>query len=371
MSLLQYYYMNFKQIFRHFWPFLKYCIVGITGTLIDLLTVIFLVEQFTFSPIWAKGIGFLLAATHNFILNKIWTFQNTSKNYRKLYIKFLIVSGFGITATLLTSALVLLWNFFANNFWTFRSKPRQIEIPKHFDYTYSIIIPAYNEEFRIKSTLLLVHDFLTENNINAEIIVVSDGSSDQTVHVCHGLQKKIPELSVINNYKNHGKGGAIKSGIMKAKGEYLLFIDADNSTPIEELQNLAKHQSPQTLVIGSRYLPQSVIKRRQSWRRVLLGRAANLLIQLFLLPGIQDTQCGFKLMPHAAAKEIFARQKVTRFCFDVEMLTIGKMLDYHIEEVPVAWIDSADSRVRPIKDIVHSLWDLVYIRLNLWSGRYR
>lgn len=379
-----------NKLIRRFFPFVKYCVVGALGTLIDLLTVIILVEMFFFHPIPAAFFGFLLAVCNNFILNKIWTFQNKSTNYRKLWIKFFLVSttGLGITlmlmyvfyekmgidyriAKLMTSGIVLVWNFLANKFWTFRAKEHFPHLPEKFDFELSIVIPAYNEENRIKNTLVIIDDYLRKQNIDAEIIVVSDGSTDQTNHIVRECKKDMQNLSLIHHRKNTGKGHSVKCGVEKSKGRYILMADADNSTPIEELGVLQKQIQKSDIVIGSRYTKGSKVKRKQVPLRIFIGRLGNIMIQLFLVDNIADTQCGFKLFKHHAAKEIFFRQKVTRFGFDVEVLVIAEGLGYTIAEVPVSWFNSVESRFRPIRDAIRTFWDLIYIKLNLWSGRYR
>ncbi len=383
--------MNLYAIIRKFKPFIKYATVGIMGTAIDLGSLYLLVEYAHLPVIPASAISFLLAVINNFIINKSWTFQVKSKNYRKLFIKFLIVSivGFFLTicsmyifveivsiwyifAKALTSLIVLSWNFLGNKFWTFTIKHKENQTISAFTYDLSIVIPAYNEENRIKNTLLSINDYLSNNEINAEIIVVSDGSKDQTVDIVKSYQNKIPNLRVINLGKNAGKGAAVKQGIIASKGKLILFTDADNSTPIEEFTKLQKKltENNAQIAIGSRYMNDSSVKIKQPTYRIFLGRAGNLLIRIFLIDGIRDTQCGFKLFTSDAAKNIFHFQKVKRFGFDMEALVVASHLGYKIIEVPVSWFNSVESRVRPIKDAIITLKDLVYIKLNLWSGRY-
>lgn len=382
--------MNIPSLIRQFYPFFKYCVVGVMGTAIDLLVVILLVELFDFHPVLAAFFGFLLAVTNNFFLNKIWTFQNRSKNYRKLWIKFFLVSSVGLAMTialmymfweifhidyriakLLTSAIVLVWNFLANKFWTFTMDERHVHIPATFDYEVSVVIPAYNEEDRIQNTLILVDAYFRRKKIKGEIIVVSDGSTDGTERVLRKMKDDIRNLTIVVHRKNHGKGFAVQKGIEKSRGEYILMADADSSTPIEEYEKLKKKIRNKHIAIGSRYLKNSKVKRRQPASRVFIGRIGNALIRLFLVDGIQDTQCGFKLFEHRIAKEIFCRQKIKRFGFDVEVLVIAKSLNYKIIEVPVSWFNAIGSRFRPIRDAIRTFFDLVYIKMNLWSGRYK
>lgn len=380
-----------KKLLKDFKPFLKYCTVGVAGTLIDLASLFIFVEYFLIPVIPATILSFLLAVTNNFILNKVWTFKNQSKNYRKLYIKFLIVSAVGLGLTVasmhimvnvigiwymfakaLTSLIVLTWNFLANKLWTFRLAEQSLVFPDNFDYELSIVIPAYNEENRIKNTLLIIRDFIEEKNINSEIIIVNDGSSDKTSEIVEKIRHKIPNLKLVDLSKNSGKGFAVKRGIEESRGKLILFTDADNSTPIEEFEKLLQrmNESKANIAIGSRYLHDSDVRIKQPVYRILLGRMGNLLIRLFLIDEIKDTQCGFKLFEHKVAREIFFFQKVKRFAFDVEALVIAENMGYKIIEVPVSWFNSPESRVRPVKDALRTLKDLVYIKLNLWSGRY-
>lgn len=383
--------MTLSEIIKKFKPFIKYAIVGVLGTAIDLGALYILVEYARMDVILASVFSFLLAVVNNFIINKAWTFQNKSKNYRKLFIKFLIVSLVGLLLTVscmhlfvnvaniwyifakaITSLIVLSWNFLGNKFWTFVINQKEKQINEEYLYDLSIVIPAYNEENRIKNTLLSIQDYLSSNKINAEIIVVNDGSKDSTVEVVKSYQNKIPNLQIIDLGKNCGKGAAVKQGVIKSRGKLILFTDADNSTPIEELEKLQKSLMTNNaqIAIGSRYLQDSSVKIKQPKYRIFIGRAGNLLIRMFLIDGLRDTQCGFKLFTSDAAKNIFQFQKVSRFGFDMEALVVAGHLGYKIVEVPVSWFNSAESRVRPIKDALVTLKDLVYIKLNIWSGRY-
>lgn len=236
----------------------------------------------------------------------------------------------------------------------------------------SIIIPAYNEEDRIKNTLLAIHDYLHECKLHAEIIVVDDGSTDKTAEIVRAKQAKIKNIYLLQYKPNRGKGYAIRKGIEAARGEYILFTDADNSTPIEELGKLWNAMGKDAdIAIGSRYLRSHSVKIKQPWYRIFIGRLGNLVIRWFLVPGIRDTQCGFKLFTIRAAQEIFKRQKIHRWGFDMEALAVARNLGYKIVEIPVSWFNSSASRLRPILDSFRTLRELLEIRINLWRGRYR
>jgi len=376
---------------RSFYPFIKYSLVGVTGTIVDLAALYLLVEYAHLDVLFAATISFLFAVVNNFTWNKFWTFKDKSTNYRKQFIKFLIVSCVGLALTLscmyvlvnmlfiwymyakvITSMIVLIWNFLGNKYWTFRLDKRFIKFLDGYNFEFSIVIPVYNEQNRINETLKKIDEYLNKKNITAEIIVVNDGSKDDTVNVIEEAKKQMKNMTLINLQKNYGKGYAVREGMLKAQGEYVLFTDADNSTPIEELKKLfIEIKKDKDIVIGSRYLAESNVEVKQSRFRIALSRTGNFLIRTFLINNIKDTQCGFKLFKHQVAQEIFSRQKTKRFAFDMEILTIAQSLGYEISEVPVRWINSTESKFRAVKDMVHTLLDLFYIKINLWSGRYR
>jgi len=233
----------------------------------------------------------------------------------------------------------------------------------------SIIIPAYNEENRIKITLFSIEKYF--HNKNFEIIVINDGSSDNTLELLNTLKDKLPNLELITYKKNRGKGYAVKKGIENAQGQYILFLDADNSTPIEEFEKLMTEiKKGFDIAIGSRYLEDSDIKIKQSILRILIGRLGNLLIQSLLIKGIKDTQCGFKLFKNLVAKQIFAKQTIDGWGFDMEILAIAQILKYKIKEIPISWLNSTDSRVRPIRDAWRTLNELIKIKINIIKKKY-
>jgi dolichyl-phosphate beta-glucosyltransferase len=270
----------------------------------------------------------------------------------------------------MTSAIVLTWNFLANKNWTFtdRIRPSGRETPAAYDLT--IVIPAYNEEKRVGTTVEAVHRYCSQKGLSREIIVVDDGSSDNTSGVVTALQERIPGLQLVRYGPNRGKGYAVRAGVERSRGAYILFTDADNSTPVEEFEKFHPLLSRTEVVIGSRYRAGSDVKIKQPTYRVLLGRFGNFLIRVLLFDDIRDTQCGFKAFQRGAAQEIFSRMKVNRFGFDIELVAIAYLLKYSVREVPVSWYNSPQSRVRPIKDALRTFLELVYIKLNLLSGRY-
>ena len=235
----------------------------------------------------------------------------------------------------------------------------------------SVIIPAYNEEARIKNTLEKIHSYLKNQDYTYEIIIVNDGSTDNTWALVNEIAQKIKEVRILKNEKNRGKGFTIKKGFLNAKGKYLLFTDADLSTPIEEVEKLISWlKKGYDIAIGSRALKESHIQIHQPWYRELAGRIFNLFVQAMAVPGIKDTQCGFKCFSRKTAIEICERQKIERFSFDVEMLYIGRRLGYKIKEVPICWFNNPHTKVNFLKDGYRMCLDLIRIRLNELKGKY-
>jgi len=228
----------------------------------------------------------------------------------------------------------------------------------------SIIIPVYNEERRISETLHKVMDFLKGKGYSWEILIVDDGSRDNTVAIAREVLNSAPHR-IISNERNFGKGASIRRGMMAAQGHLRLFTDADLSTPIEELDALsAPIAQGYHVAFGSRALRESQLLQRQPWYRETMGRTFNVFVRLLHLPGIKDTQCGFKLFTEEAAKAIFERQRLSGFCFDVEVLTLAVRLGFKIKEVPVRWMDFPQSRVNPLKDSIRMLWDLIKLKFR-------
>ena len=389
-------------------------VVGILGTAIDVGVLALLVHLSGIDPqkdgvfYLFVSVAFILAVVNNFLLNQWWTFQVHGKGQKRRFIKFLLVALGGlclsnvlmflfirifdsvfvysgvvigtvmlvVLAKVCTSLLVLIWNFLVNKYWTFRVRfleKKQWELPSHFPYEYSLVIPAYNEAKRLPSTFSAMEKFLGNFPHKVEVVVVDDGSSDNTASFVEEYAASHPHMHMrlVRSLKNFGKGHAVRIGMMNATGKYIVFTDADNSTPIEELGGVSKKVEYADIIIGSRYIFGSKLAIKQPWYRILLGRMANLLIQITLIDDIKDTQCGFKLFSHRAAKDIFSRMHIDGFGFDMECLALATTLQYRILEVPVSWYNSSDSRVRPVKDAIRTLKDLLAIKLSLWGGRYR
>jgi dolichyl-phosphate beta-glucosyltransferase len=229
----------------------------------------------------------------------------------------------------------------------------------------SVVIPAYNEEERLPSTIREIEAFLASKPYSWELIVVDDGSRDRTVEIARQTFSR-PESRVDCNPRNMGKGATVRRGMLLARGAFRLFTDADNSTPIQELDKLlARLESTGSdVAIGSRALRESQLEQRQPFYREFMGRTFNRIVQFLAVPGIRDTQCGFKLFTAPSAEHVFKRQRLEGFSFDVEVLMLARSGGFKIEEVPVRWINSPSSRVSPIKDSAKMFLDVVRIRFS-------
>jgi dolichyl-phosphate beta-glucosyltransferase len=233
----------------------------------------------------------------------------------------------------------------------------------------SVIVPAYNEQRRISKTLKSIVSYLQEKHWSFELIVVDDGSSDATKLVVRDL--RLPSLSILSYGENRGKGYAVCFGARHAQGEWILFTDADNSTPIDQLEKLWPFSADYPVVIGSRYMTGSVIALKQPTPRVVLSRLGNLLVQLLILPGVRDSQCGFKLFQRSAARSIFPKQTIWRWGFDMEILRIAREHQLKIKEVPITWYNDTQSRIQSSRVFTRTLLELLTIKKNSLLHRYR
>ena len=235
----------------------------------------------------------------------------------------------------------------------------------------SVVIPAYNEERRLETTLVRVSEYLAARGGSYEIVIVDDGSRDKTPEIAARWRQERPCVHVLASPGNRGKGYAVRLGMMEARGDMILFSDADLSTPIEELAKLEQALAEGAdIAIGSRGLRASELSVRQPFYREGLGRAFNVFVRLLAAPGIKDTQCGFKLFRREAARAILPLAKVDGWAFDVETLLIAGRLGYRIAEVPVRWMHSGESRVRILRDGPRMMADLMRIRWWAIRGTY-
>ncbi len=234
----------------------------------------------------------------------------------------------------------------------------------------SIIIPAYNEGERIVRTLLDIDQYLSKKPLSYEILVVNDGSKDNTGEIVQNHERVIKNLRLITQKENQGKGAAVRRGMLDAVGEFRLFMDADNSTTIDHIDRLLPLlKEKNDVVIGSRAIRGANIPVPQPFVRRLLGRIGNLIIQLLVLPGIHDTQCGFKIFSAKAAEEVFKRLTIYRWGFDVEALAIARHKGFSIKEVGITWINDARSHVRG-SAYIQVLLETLRVRWNIWTKKY-
>jgi len=230
------------------------------------------------------------------------------------------------------------------------------------DRQLSIVVPAFNEERRIGASLEKLLDYGKRRLAGFEIIVVDDGSSDRTCALVDERARGEPRLQLVRLPHNRGKGAAVRRGMLEARLAHALFTDADLSTPIEDVELLFAALGEAQVAIGSRALAGSRIEVRQPFYREWMGRGFNLLVQRAALPGIHDSQCGFKLFEIAAARELFALARLDGFAFDVEVLFLCRKLGIRVAEVPVRWRNDQASRVKPVRDALRMARDLALIR---------
>jgi glycosyltransferase involved in cell wall biosynthesis len=233
----------------------------------------------------------------------------------------------------------------------------------------SIVIPAHNEEERLPTSLTLVVEFVRQQPYVIEVIVVENGSHDRTLAVAQTFQAKMPSLSVIQETQK-GKGLAVRSGMLAARGEYRIFCDADFSMPVSEIRKFIPDDGQAyDIAIASRELPESKRVDEPEFRH-LIGRVFNSLVRFALLPRLQDTQCGFKAFRGEVAEQLFRMQTLTGWSFDAELLFIAQRLGYNIKEVPIIWYYKQGTRLNILKDSLKMASDLFNIRRNANRGVY-
>jgi len=227
----------------------------------------------------------------------------------------------------------------------------------------SVVGPAYNEERRLPPTLIDMIDFLEGRGDRYEIIVVNDGSTDRTSEMVKKMQRLTPRVVLIEQPRNGGKGLAVRSGMLAARGEWVLMADADGATPFHEIIRLERALAAGAdVAIGSRALYSKETAIKTSFHRKAMGRIFNGLVNMLLVPGIADTQCGFKIFTNQSAQFLFERLRSERFSFDVELLLIASKAGMKIQEVPVNWHNVPDSKISLIKDSLMMFLDVIKFR---------
>ena len=237
--------------------------------------------------------------------------------------------------------------------------------------TYSIVIPAYNESARLRATLdkVLVH--IQSRGWDAEVLVVNDGSTDDTAQIVQGYSAQSRAVRLIENPGNRGKGFSVRNGILHANGEVILFSDADLSSPIEESDKLfAALDAGADIAMGSRWLRVDLQTQRQPIHRQLFGRIFNLALRIILGLQYRDTQCGFKAFTRRAAHTIFPLQHIERWGFDPEILYLARKFGLKVEEVPVKWAHRDGTRINPLRDGIRMFGEMLKIRWYSLTGKY-
>lgn len=349
-------------------------------------------------------IGFMCGNVSSFVLNKYFTFRNFSLSIIRQYAKYFLTSMTGLLWTvflmylfyekwslfsnltgyneqlckMFVAAIVMGWNFTIIRHWTLASY--ELGPLKSFGITddakapyLSVIIPAFNEEHRLPHTLRDVQNWLSKQDFSWEIIVVDDGSTDHTIKVVKELNPEQTNLTVLSLRINQGKGAAIRKGMLSAQGKYRLFMDADNQIHISELDEFLPLANDNTVLIGSKYAggQNSILRSDISFSRKIVSRFGNLMIRFFFNLQIKDTQCGFKLFPAKVADNLFRLQMLNRFSFDIEVLTIASLFGIDVIELPITLYPDTDSRIRTLHDSISVGLDLIKIKLNIWSNKYK
>ena len=232
----------------------------------------------------------------------------------------------------------------------------------------SVIIPAHNEENRLPGTLEQVFHFLEKQSFTSEVIIVENGSADKTLEVAQKFAEAHKNFRVMQSER--GKGAAVQRGMLEAQGEHLFMCDADLSMPVEEMSKfIPPVLQGFDIAIGSREAKGAVRYNEPPYRH-LGGRGINFIVQLLILPGLNDTQCGFKCFRADMAKDIFQKQTLHGWSFDIELLHIARRRGYRVQEIPIHWYHFADSKVSALRDAVRMIQDIFRIHANTWRGMY-
>ena len=250
--------------------------------------------------------------------------------------------------------------------------PNSHTAPQREELRYSIVVPAYNERARIGKTLEEILAHVRQHAWNAEVVIVDDGSRDETFQIARQFACENPQVRVLQNPGNQGKGYSVRNGVLNARGEILLFTDADLSSPIAEAAKLfAALEQGADVAIGSRWLDPSLQFQRQPLKRRIMSRTFNIFLRVLLAFPYRDTQCGFKAFTRRAAHMIFPRQRITRWGFDAEILYLAHSLGLKVAEVPVSWGHDERSTIHPWRDGILMGWDALKIRWYALTGKYR
>lgn len=236
----------------------------------------------------------------------------------------------------------------------------------------TVIVPAYNEEKNIRGTLEEIAGYLNERAFTYEMLVIDDGSSDKTSEIAGSCSNLFKNYKVLKNISNEGKGYSVRRAMLEAKGEYALFMDADNSTSIDEFDKFLPYlQTNYDVVIASRRMEGSMVEEPQPFLRAKMGEFYIFLSKVMLNMNISDFNCGFKAYNVKSARRIFEAQRMHDWSFDTELLFLSAKYGLKIKEVPVRWVHKATSKVRPVRDGIRSFLSLFKIKINDFSGKYK
>jgi glycosyltransferase involved in cell wall biosynthesis/putative flippase GtrA len=377
----------------------RFAITGFINTMVDFgvfnLLLIFSGTQNPVSIALINSLAVGISIITSYILNKRWTFPPTNRDRQLM--RFIVVSVIGVvinsttiallaglnsnvhvsaliflnTAKILAAFISSAWNFMAYRNWVFRTEESKPAFTNNEPVKglISIIIPAYNEENRLPSRLQQLAGLIAR--LPVEIIVVNDGSRDHSKEIIHEFARKYPFIKYAEHKRNLGKGAAVKTGMYRASGEYLIFSDADGTYTPEHIIQVAENlQSGREIVIACRHgQGRARIDGESGWRS-LQGKAFNLVVRMLLLPGIKDSQCGLKGFSREAAAQIFPRQRIHGFAFDVELLTLARYLHFSVSKIEVAGTDCQGSTVSHILAPMSMGLDLIRIKLAILFNRY-
>ena len=236
---------------------------------------------------------------------------------------------------------------------------------------YSIVIPAYNERDRIVATLERIVAYSSKHRWEAEVLVVDDGSRDETAEIVRQFSMRNPAVRLLRNPGNRGKGYSVRHGMLRATGDILLFTDADLASPIEEAEKLfSAIAAGADIAIGSRWMKSELQTHRQPLHRQVMGRIFNLLMRLTLRLNFKDTQCGFKAFKRSTSQAIFQFQRIERWGFDPELLYLARKFKLKVVEIPVGWAHQEGARINPVRDGLRMFGELLMVRWNAVRGKY-
>lgn len=390
---------------KHFKQILKFGIIGLVNTLIDFGLFNLLVTLTGIHNGWQVGllnvIAVITAMTNSFLLNRQWTFYDRDRNTGHSLLRFAVVSSIGILINSLVVAGVALfasslpvsiyiilnvgkiigalfsstWNFIAYRNWVFPTMKQglpavEAEVPVVAGML-SIVIPAYNEASRLPQRLRKLAIAVQQGYGPAEIVVVDDGSTDNTRELTEAIARDFSFIRCISYVPNLGKGNAVKTGMLEARGEYLIFVDADETFSWGHIEKIMDQlRAGQQIAVGTRISSGPGRVAGEFRLRYIMGRAFNLLVQLVILPGCLDSQCGIKGFSREATRKIFSRQRLQSFAFDVEVLTLARSLQYEIVYVPMEATDSDGSSVNPLLAPFIMARDIIRVKLNFAFNRY-